>query len=476
MDGNEDLGSGPSEGAVDPSGVSGLKICVNTQTPLIWFTHEIGPLDDGTKVTDLSQLKEGDDYNYSSGGVTRMVLPLLKRMLSDGTVSEAHWVSLNPSAPETIKADGITHHFVSLEKGRLANYGKVKEIMWKAAHGTTTDAITAEEIFMSDDFPDFSYYDRLTAEAINRLDKETDFDLFYLHDFQQLQIGHMLNTLKPKMYRWHIPFDYSTFPEKWRETFITYFNSYDMMIVSSSKYLESLKEFGYSGIIKKLYPYVDPSDYSVPKPEETSALCERLGITNGDEVILVVARMDPMKGQDHAISAFASIFGKYPSLKLVLVGNGSFSSSKRGVGLSKGEKWRADLETQVQKLGLEGRVIFAGHLSQQELDSMYERCLFTMLPSVKEGFGLVVVESWLHRKACLITDRAGITEIIKDGENGMLFNPDDAAGMAEKLARMVEDRGLRKLMAEKGSESARLCTIDEGLKAETKIIKELVGG
>ncbi|MDG6964556.1 MAG: hypothetical protein JRM83_06140, partial [Nitrososphaerota archaeon] len=88
---------------------------------------------------------------------------------------------------------------------------------------------------------------RLTAELMKDLDKRHDFDLFYIHDFQQLPVGHMIGTLKPKVYRWHIPFETSMIPAQWTEPLSTYFNSYDLIVVSADKYLGSLKQFGYQG-------------------------------------------------------------------------------------------------------------------------------------------------------------------------------------------------------------------------------------
>lgn len=427
------------------------------------------------KAVDLAQLEEGTDYNYSSGGVTRMVFPLIKHMLRDGTVSQAHWVSLNQSGPETVIAGGITNHFVSLGKDKLVSYGNVKETIWKASHGTTTDSEATEGIFLSDDFPDYTYYNRLTAEKIRKLDRERDFDLFYIHDFQQLPIGHMLSTLKPKIYRWHTPFDQSMIPGKWKEPLITYFSSYDIVIVSANRYLASLKSFGYTGKAMKVYPYVDPKGYSQPQEGEVTAVSQKFGIGQDDIVALVVARMDPMKGQDKAIMAFALIANRHPELKLVVAGNGSFSSSRQGLGLSKADKWRGYLEGLSRRLGIGTRVIFTGHLSQKELDAMYERSKFTVLASVREGFGLVVIESWLHQKACLVTERAGVAELIREGENGLLFNPDDTAGMAEKMRMLLDESELANHIGSSGYETSRLCSMEEGLKAETKVIKELAG-
>jgi glycosyltransferase involved in cell wall biosynthesis len=404
-----------------------------------------------------------------------MVFPLVKRMLSDGTADYVHWVSLNPSAPETIQAGKITFHSISLEKEKLKSYGNVKETIWGAAHGTNPDTPAAKNIFWSEDFSEYTYYNRLSAELIGKLDREHDFDIFYIHDFQQLPIGQMLSTLKPKIFRWHIPFDESMIPDQWKELLATYFNSYDMVIVSSSRYLASLKSFGYSGRVRKVYPYVDPSEFSRPSEEEVSTISTRLGIDEKDDVVLIVARMDPMKGQDRAIRALATIASRYPRIKLVLVGNGSFSGSGQGLGLPKSEKWRMELEALSKRLRVRGRIIFAGHLVQRELDAMYERSKFTILPSIKEGFGLVVVESWLHRKACLVTEMAGVSELIKEGKNGLLVNPEATATFAQKMRLLLDDDEMARLVGLGGYRTSKRCTIDAGVKAEMKVINELVG-
>ena len=204
-------------------------------------------------------------------------------------------------------------------------------------------------------------------------------------------------------------------------------------------------------------------------------ISRKLGIGEDDDVILIVARMDPMKGQDRAIRAFASIASKYPHIKLVLVGNGSFSSSGQGLGLPKSEKWRAELEDLSTRLGVRDRIIFAGHLIQRELDAMYERSEFTILPSIKEGFGLVVIESWLHRKACLVTERAGVAELINEGKNGLLVDPEATSTFGKKIRRLLDDREMARLIGQRGYRTSRLCSIGAGVKAEMGVITQLVG-
>ncbi|HYB03181.1 MAG TPA: glycosyltransferase family 4 protein [Nitrososphaerales archaeon] len=454
-----------------------LKICINTQTPLVQFTERVprnNGQEDGVSVTDLATLTEGVDYQWSVGGLTRMVFPLVNRMLKDGTLEDAHWISLNPNAPATVKIGGITLHHVALEKDRLAGYGNTKEAIWGAVHGTTANDRDTRDVFWSDDFSEFEYYNRVSAELITKLDEQIDFDLFYIHDFQQLPVGRLLNTLKPKIFRWHIPFDQSMIPSQWRELLASYFNSYDMVIVSSTKYLNSLKSFGYEGRVRKIYPFIDPADYSQPFASEVAAACSKLGISDEDIVILSVGRMDPMKGQDRAIRAASVLVKDYPNLKIVFVGNGSFSGSGRGLGLSKSAVWREKLEILAKELGVEKNVVFAGHLSQKELDAMYERCSFTVLPSVKEGFGLVVVESWLHSRASIVTNEAGVAELVQDGKNGMLVDPNNTEELASKMAMLLGNPELTKAMGEAGLITSKLCSMEEGLKAETRAIDELL--
>jgi glycosyltransferase involved in cell wall biosynthesis len=458
--------------------MEGLSMCISTQTPLVQFLRSDADRSTPTPgaSVDLTDLKEGVDYRYTPGGVTRMVFPLLKRMLRDGLLATADWVSLNPAGPSLVNAESIRCHHVSLEGERLASYGKVKEVIWGAVHGTGGQTAAAEDMFWTEDFPEYAYYNRRCAELIGELDRERDFDVFYIHDFQQLPLGRMLGTLKPKIYRWHIPFEGSVIPGKWEEPLAAYLNSYDVVIVSSASYHDALKGFGYTGSIRKVYPYVDPDAYTKPTKEDVAATSRKLGLRPRDQVALVVARMDPMKGQDRAILALASLAPRHPNLKLVLVGNGSFSGSKQGVGLPKSAMWRGKLEALAARLGIEDRVVFAGHLGQRDLDAVYARSAMTILPSLNEGFGLVVVEGWIHHRPPVVSRRAGVAELVEDGTNGLLFDPDDPDTLPERMERLLNDRELARKIGRRGFVTSKRCSLETGLHAETEVIGQLVGG
>jgi glycosyltransferase involved in cell wall biosynthesis len=470
--------------ASETSGVAtvvenGFDLCVNSQTPLLQFLTPTGS--DGVphrppEVARLADLEEGVDYRFSPGGVTRMVYPLLRRLGRDGVLGETHWVALNPMAPTTVFTEGLTLHNVAIAPDRLASYGNVKETIWGTVHGLRHPE-NSDDLFWSDDFSEYAYYNRLTAEMIRTLDGEHDFDLFYVHDFQQLAIGEMLGTLKPKLFRWHIPFDASAIPDGWRPSMAGYLNSYDTVVVSTDRYLAQLKEFGYTGHAVKLYPYVDQREFSTPPPDEVQATTARFGVEPEDTVVLVVARMDPMKGQDRVLRAVARLARRHPTLKLLLVGNGSFSSAKGGLGLSKSDRWRHELEALTEELGLTGRVRFTGHVTQRELDACYERCAFSVLPSLQEGFGLVVVESWIHGRPTVVSRRAGIAELVRHRKNALLADPDDIPALARQMEALLADPdGLGARLTRAAHDSAELCTIEAAARAESLLIEKVVNG
>jgi len=110
-------------------------------------------------------------------------------------------------------------------------------------------------------------------------------------------------------------------------------------------------------------------------------------------MILVVARMTPDKGQDRAIDAFAKFSSDRSDTKLVLVGDGTFSSSKEGLGFIQGSELLEKLKKQAEQLGVEERVIFTGYADQRTLNAAYQRCDLTLLPSVAEDL------DWLSSRA-----------------------------------------------------------------------------
>ncbi len=452
-------------------------IVVATQTPYVRFRIGVEEIfrraEEPPEIMDLRILREGEDYIVSPGGVTRMVYPFLKKLVERG--ENPWWVSLNPRAPQKILVDGIRIYHISIPTEKVRGYGKAKEAIWSTLHMINEGSLEARDLMWMDEYIDYVYYNRKVAQVIDSLDREEDFDLIYIHDFQHIPLGSMLTSLKPKILRWHIPLEKDLIPDEWMQSIDLYLNKYDAIIVSSKRYSQTLRELGYRKRVAEIYPYIDPSQYGKPSRSEIEKFCSRYGIKPEDRVILIVARMDPMKCQDRAIKALKIVKRKIPEAKLVLVGNGSFSSSKNGIGLSKGERWARYLASLATELGVIDSVIMTGYLDQRDLEAAYSRADLVLLPSIIEGFGLVVVEAWLYRKPVIVSNRAGVSDLVEDGVNGIKIDPNDIEGIASSIVRLLSDNNLSESLGSKGYETSKKCTVDSVIETEIRLLEESGG-
>ncbi|MEM2302457.1 MAG: glycosyltransferase family 4 protein [Sulfolobales archaeon] len=449
-----------------------------TQTPLVRFKVRLEEIvksgEKPPEIIDLGSLRRGEHYILSPGGVTRMVYPFLKRIVERG--GAPWWVSLNPQAPPRIIIDGIRIYHISIPADRIKGYGKAKEAIWGTLHMISESSPDVRDLMWMDEYIDYVYYNRRVAQVIDTLDREEDFDLIYIHDFQHIPLGSMVTSLKPKILRWHIPLEKDLIPDEWMQSMDFYLNKYDAIIVSSKRYSETLRNMGYRGYIAEIYPYIDPNQYGKPSESDIEGFSSRYGLKPDDKVILIVARMDPMKGQDRAIKALKIVKKAVPEAKLVLVGNGSFSSSKNGVGLSKGERWARYLANLATELGVSDSVIMTGYVDQKDLEAAYSRAGLVMLPSIIEGFGLAVIEGWLYKKPAIVSNRAGVSDLIVNGVNGIVIDPNDIEGIASSIIKLLKDEKLSQSVGEKGYETSKKCFIESVIDEELRLIEYIVGG
>ncbi|MBX8635988.1 MAG: glycosyltransferase family 4 protein [Thermoplasmata archaeon] len=447
-----------------------MNICVNTQTPLVRFRISAPDLIEKygilPEVIDLSTLSEGEDFSYSPGGVTAMVYPLLKKMKGSGIVDRAMWVSLSPESPTEITTGDIT--FVNIDLGRhdAERYVRFKDKLWNEIHGTERMS------FVADEYLSFNLYSWKTADVL--LQNLANFDLFYIHDFQQLQIGNFVGPFAPAVYRWHIPANLDNVSGNVRKFIVRNMEAYDAMIVSTRKDLEALFRSGYRGEAYQIYPHIDESDWHAPDAHDIEEFLARTGLKNGERFFLTVARMDPMKGQDVAIRAMKHLQSSFPDMKLLLVGNGSFSgSSTGGLSSSKSSNWKKKLSQIISENGLEGKVLMIGHLEDRLVRAAYHLCECLILSSGAEGFGLVTVEAWRMRRPVIVSTGCGSSELVVEGINGFTFPPGDDGALAERMKKLLKGDKAGE-MGSMGYEASKQCYVDSAVKKLVPIFEKVI--
>jgi glycosyltransferase involved in cell wall biosynthesis len=156
--------------------------------------------------------------------------------------------------------------------------------------------------------------------------------------------------------------------------------------------------------------------------------------------ILFVGRLEPMKGVDTLLRAFATISGQGSDVGLRIVGDGS---------------QRQRLEALAPELGIADRVIFAGKVSPEDIAREYASAEIFCGLSRSEALGNVFLEAQAAGCAVVATNVGGIPDIVKDGETGMLVAPDKPEEAAEALSRLLSDEAMRHRLSNAAVEHAK---------------------
>ena len=150
----------------------------------------------------------------------------------------------------------------------------------------------------------------------------------------------------------------------------------------------------------------------------------------GPEYVLGLGRLVSRKGFDTAIEAFALIQDRFPSLKLVLAGDGTE---------------RSQLEDQARQLGVSERVVFLGTVVGADKIALLQNCLFSLVPSVDEdNMPLVVPEAFACGKPVVASRIGGIPDVIRPNYNGRLCEPGNAGELADAVCGMIGSQEFRR--------------------------------
>jgi GalNAc-alpha-(1->4)-GalNAc-alpha-(1->3)-diNAcBac-PP-undecaprenol alpha-1,4-N-acetyl-D-galactosaminyltransferase len=147
----------------------------------------------------------------------------------------------------------------------------------------------------------------------------------------------------------------------------------------------------------------------------------------GRKRLLAVGRLDPVKGFDRLIDAFASMASRFETWDLAILGEG---------------RERGTLEEQVARLGLGNRIRLLGE--RQDPFPVYRGSDAFVLSSHREGFPMVLVEAMACGLPAVATNCSpAITEILEGGRSGLIVSEQSQADISQGLNRLLDDRELR---------------------------------
>src|SRR5207249_5085712 len=158
-----------------------------------------------------------------------------------------------------------------------------------------------------------------------------------------------------------------------------------------------------------IYTGVDLAPFRAP-PVDRAEVRAELGVPADACVVACVARLVPPKAHDVLLSAAARVLDAAPRARFLLIGDGPLA---------------APLREKARSLGIAGGVVFAG--AREDVPRILRACDVSVLSSSREGFSVVVVESFGAGLPVVATDVGGNAEAIEEGSSGFLVPVGDAA-------------------------------------------------
>ncbi len=163
---------------------------------------------------------------------------------------------------------------------------------------------------------------------------------------------------------------------------------------------------------------------------------ESLRFSNKQAVL--VGRLTPFKGHRYAVEAFKKVVETVPDANLVFVGSGPEEQSIRDL---------------VIDLNLEDHVHLVGY-SKRAREYMFNSDV-VLVPSVSEGFGVVVLEAFSVKKPILAFEVPSLNEHIEDGKQGFLVPAFDVDTYADRIVQLFNNEEDRKAMGFSGYEKLK---------------------
>lgn len=232
-------------------------------------------------------------------------------------------------------------------------------------------------------------------------------------------------------------------PKWWRNGFVKALPmviGHRSLLADSNYVRENLKKaFPWIKSVKTVYHGIDQSCFD-PALYNAAEVRLKLGIPEEAPVLAIVGRLQTWKGQHVFIQAARLVHKTHPHAKFLIVG-GTINRIDPG--------YEESLYSLVKELDLNGIVLFLGH--RDDVPAIMSASDIIVHASIEpEPFGCVIIEGMAMKKPIIATNIGGPTEIIVNGETGLLIPPSDPRAMAGAIQKLLYAPELCMRMGDKG--------------------------
>lgn len=262
-------------------------------------------------------------------------------------------------------------------------------------------------------------FDKSLISKIRRHIKDNDIDILHCHQYTPWVYGTLAAafTKTKVIFTEHGRFypDSTNWKRRIVNPLLLTLTSRVTAISKATKDALSEFEFIPAHTIEVVYNGIEPLEVNTTKHETI----RHLGLPNDAFIFGTVARMDPIKNQIMMVNAFAEVTKSAANTYLVFVGDGEM---------------RSTLESLVETLGLEDKVVFTGYQSNPK--ALIEAFDVFLLSSLSEGTSMTLLEAMSLKKPCVVTDAGGNAEVIRHNHNGFVCKNDNLGEFTENMLKI----------------------------------------
>ena len=230
-----------------------------------------------------------------------------------------------------------------------------------------------------------------------------------------------------------------------------------LITINKEDYDYSLKKF--SKYVKVMFMNgvgVNLNRFSKVTAEENLEIRNQLGYKQDDFLITVVAELNVNKNQIMLINSLSEIRQQIPNLKVLFLGKESLPIARN----------------KVNELGLSDCCEFLGYRKDVELFTKISNICFSA--SLREGLPVNIIEAMACGKVCICSTNRGHNSLLRDNENGLLFDPKDSAKMILDIVSVYNDEKLANRLAEQAYIDSKQYAVEEAVAFMANVYRDLI--
>ncbi len=212
----------------------------------------------------------------------------------------------------------------------------------------------------------------------------------------------------------------------------------DIFVAMTTEIENGLLSDGFSsGRIVRIPNFLDFNAFSPVSPEMKARIRAKAGM--GSAIVVVfTGRLIKCKGVEVLLKAWTDVAERYSDARLLIVGDGNM---------------KTELYEMAGQYGILKSVVFVG-FSPKVKDFLNMADIF-VFPSLHEGMPSSLLEAMACRLPVVATNIGGVTDFLKDGENGVIVEPGDSDGLARGIGKLIENRELSERIANNAYETIK---------------------